>query len=266
MALTQQEKRKIKQTITDALKKKFSEYVHDGTKMPFHTRLLGEDRMALFSFIQSLNTTFGTAVYEPVAEALAEPNFSEVRRGHSLKGVISQKASNVITEIVNEVKLQRAPSNQKLEQEKIRKVCQEGNDVEIKLRKVDIYLFEKENNLHHLIDIKTAKANKDGFEKYKQNILEWTAALLHEDKDAEVKTMIAIPYNPSDPKPYSHWPVGGVLEEGTQIKVADQFWDFLAGKPVFDDILTCFQEVGAEMRDEINKYFARFESAGGSPA
>ncbi|MDR0411845.1 MAG: TdeIII family type II restriction endonuclease, partial [Treponema sp.] len=27
--------------------------------MPFHYRLLGRDRMALFSFIQSLNTTFG---------------------------------------------------------------------------------------------------------------------------------------------------------------------------------------------------------------
>lgn len=37
--------------------------------MPFHTRLLGKDRMALFSFIHSLNTNFGTSIFEPVALA-----------------------------------------------------------------------------------------------------------------------------------------------------------------------------------------------------
>jgi len=43
--------------------------------MPFHYRLLGRDRMALFSFIHSLNTTFGTSIFEPVAETLASLNF-----------------------------------------------------------------------------------------------------------------------------------------------------------------------------------------------
>lgn len=43
--------------------------------MPFHYRLLGRDRMALFSFIHSLNTTFGTSVFEPVAESLAKSSF-----------------------------------------------------------------------------------------------------------------------------------------------------------------------------------------------
>jgi hypothetical protein len=32
--------------------------------MPFHARLLGQDRMALFSFIHSLNTNFGTSINE----------------------------------------------------------------------------------------------------------------------------------------------------------------------------------------------------------
>ena len=39
--------------------------------MPFHTRLLGTDRLALYSFIHSLNTNSGTSVFEPVAVALA---------------------------------------------------------------------------------------------------------------------------------------------------------------------------------------------------
>nr|WP_197702009.1 TdeIII family type II restriction endonuclease [Candidatus Endomicrobium trichonymphae] len=60
------------------------------TFMPFHTRLLGKDRMALFSFIHSLNTNFGTAVFEPVAlDELAKSNFKitdkQIRRWNTDK-------------------------------------------------------------------------------------------------------------------------------------------------------------------------------------
>ncbi|WP_373876842.1 TdeIII family type II restriction endonuclease [Helicobacter suis] len=55
-------KRKIKQDVKDllikALKSKPKSYNPETSYMPFHTRLLGSDRMALFSFIQSLNTNF----------------------------------------------------------------------------------------------------------------------------------------------------------------------------------------------------------------
>ena len=52
--------------------------------MPFHYRLLGKDRMALFSFIQSLNTTFGISIYEPVAKELAKGIFKEVQTQYAL--------------------------------------------------------------------------------------------------------------------------------------------------------------------------------------
>ncbi len=61
----------IKETIKKCLRTKFRYYKPETDKMPFHYRLLGKDRMALFSFIQSLNTTFGVSIYEPVAIALA---------------------------------------------------------------------------------------------------------------------------------------------------------------------------------------------------
>ncbi len=35
--------------------------------MPFHTKLLGKDKIALYNFIHSLNTNFGTTIFEPVA-------------------------------------------------------------------------------------------------------------------------------------------------------------------------------------------------------
>lgn len=117
-------------------------------------------------------------------------------------------------------------------------------------------------NCHYPIDIKTTKPNIDGFEKYKENMLKWTADILRGDPSADVCAMLAIPYNPDHPAPYKHWTMRGMVEKDAQIKVAEGFWDFLAGKPAYEDLLTCFEEVGVEMRPQIDAYFAKFRGGG----
>ena len=44
----------IKEKIKDCMRAKFQSYSPETRYMPFHHRLLGQDRMALYSFIQSL--------------------------------------------------------------------------------------------------------------------------------------------------------------------------------------------------------------------
>lgn len=260
MAMEKHEREAIKKKITAALRRKFEVYSPEGkTVMPFHTRLLGDDRMALFSFIHSLNTTFGTVIYEPVAEqlALGSGNFTQVICRKKSGGIISEGAQAVINKIMNEAGHGTTKASQESEVKRIRVVCREGEEVEVKLRLADIYLVS-ESNCHYPIDIKTTKPNIDGFEKYKETMLKWTASILYEDGSADVRAMVGLPYNPNHPLPYQHWTMGNTVELGTQIKVGEQFWDFLAGKPVFDDLMACFKEVGMEMRDEVDEYFLRF--------
>ncbi|HPU22631.1 MAG TPA: TdeIII family type II restriction endonuclease, partial [Candidatus Kapabacteria bacterium] len=69
--MTEEQKTNVIDTIIKSLRKKLSNYKPETVNMPFHYRLLGRDRMALYSFIQSLNTTFGTSIFEPVALAVA---------------------------------------------------------------------------------------------------------------------------------------------------------------------------------------------------
>jgi len=76
MTLTREQIKRIEGVIKESLRNKFYSYKPETSNMPFHFRLLGRDRMALFSFIHSLNTTFGTSIFEPVAETLASLNFS----------------------------------------------------------------------------------------------------------------------------------------------------------------------------------------------
>lgn len=50
-----------------------------------------------------------------------------------------------------------------------------------------------------------------------------------------------------------------MLDLDNELKVAKEFWDFLGGKDTYENLLDCFEQVGVEMRDEIDKYFARFK-------
>lgn len=127
----------------------------------------------------------------------------------------------------------------------------------MRLTKVDIYLLSKKNE-HYLIDLKTAKPNIGSFKEYKRTLLEWAASILLEDNTTNINTLIAIPYNPYEPKPYQRWTMKGMLDLDKELKVADELWDFLGGQNTYNDLLDCFEKVGIEMRKEIDDYFKYF--------
>jgi hypothetical protein len=75
MVLSNQQINEIENVLKNSLRHKFQYYKPEPASMPFHTRLLGKDRLALYSFIHSLSTNFGTSIFEAVAVALAAKNF-----------------------------------------------------------------------------------------------------------------------------------------------------------------------------------------------
>ena len=103
MNLTQEQKEKVENTIKESLRKKLLSYNPETNNMPFHYRLLGRDRMALYSFIQSLNTTFGTAIFAPIAETLASLNFAIAQKQYIVGNTISEQSQIEIQHIINEL-------------------------------------------------------------------------------------------------------------------------------------------------------------------
>ena len=75
MSLTKEQIKSIEEIIKSSLLNRFKTYDPEPAVMPFHTRLLGKDRLALYSFIHSINTNFGTTIFEPVAVSLAVKRF-----------------------------------------------------------------------------------------------------------------------------------------------------------------------------------------------
>ncbi|MBA4375697.1 MAG: TdeIII family type II restriction endonuclease [Anaerolinea sp.] len=258
MSLTIERKTAVIERLKVCLINKFNNYRPETENMPFHYRLLGKDRMALFSFIQSLNTTFGSSIYEPIALELAEGRFKRAQMQVNPNNLVSSGAQRKIQEIMDEITTARREPNSKLEIAEIREVCQEGDVHTVTLRKFDIFLEGFDGSLHFM-DIKTVKPNIGGFEDYKRMLLTWVAAELQRNPNIEVHPYIAIPYNPYEPNEYNRWTMRGIFDLSKEVLVATEMWDFIGGIGSYKDLLDCFEIAGTELRPIIDHYFERFK-------
>jgi len=257
MKLTKGQILKIENTIKESLRKKFQKYKPETKNMPFHHRLLGKDRMALFSFIHSLNTTFGTSIFEPVAETLASSKYKFAQKQYVVGDTISEKAQSEIQRIINDLTVGKNP-NKSEEVERIRKVCNKGKMEKLKTVKVDLYV-QSFDGTSYLFDLKTAKPNISNFKDFKRTLLEWIAIFLAKNPDEKVESYIAIPYNPYEPKPYERWTLKGMLDMEKELKVAEELWNFLGNDGAYEELLNCFERAGIELRPEIDSYFLKFK-------
>jgi type II restriction enzyme len=75
------------------------------------------------------------------------------------------------------------------------------------------------------------------------------------------RLLFSFNYTPTLPEPPNtpnlKCPASGV--HSNELKVAEEFWDFLGGKGTYPELLDCFERAGIELRPEIDKYFLRFK-------
>ena len=257
MSLSKDQTRNVEEVLKSSLRNKFKNYDPEPASMPFHTRLLGKDRLALFSFIHSLNTNFGTTIFEPVGLALAQRNFKTAAARVIAGESISSESQTVIQKIIDGLTTASISPNKSGEIKQIRKVCQKGEMIKVKPTRVDL-MVESKNGEYFFFDIKTAKPNSGEFRGFKRTLLEWVAVVLANNPKAIINSYLAIPYNPYEPEPYNRWTMRGMLDLPNELKVANEFWDFLGGKDTYEDLLGCFERVGIELRGEIDTYFKKF--------
>jgi len=255
MALTDTQKQQIQQVIANCLRNKFKNYKAENNVMPFHTRLLGKDRLALYSFMQSLLTTFGTSIFEPVAAALAKTKFAKVETQYVVGSEIASVCQQKVQSIINRLTINPKPD--KIAELAELKSTLIGTINKLKPAKVDLFV-ETYSGEQYLFDLKTAKPNKGDFQKYKQTLLEWAGIAYTANKNVKIHTLVAIPYNPYEPQPYQFWTLAGMLDLQEELMVAERFWDFLGGEGAYNELLDCFEKAGIELRPEIDEYFAKF--------
>jgi hypothetical protein len=253
MALTTQQSKQIKDYLVEKIHQKLITYNPETSSMPFHFRLLGKDRMALFSFIQSVNTILGTSIYEQVGKMIAEPKANRaVGQYKNLEGFISSEAVLTIDNIMRDLRsASRIPDKEK-ETNEVLAVANKG-DLGKKLKKrVDLFV-EMKDGTEYYFELKTAKPNINEFTGIKKQLLDWIAIRGSEKPKANIKTIVAIPYNPYEPEPYDRWTLQGLFDLRQEVLVGSEFWDFLGGKNTYEDLLNVFEQAGFELNDEIDK-------------
>lgn len=257
MSLSLKTKKEIATLLTNIVQEKLKPYESETDYMPFHYRLLGKDRYAMFSFIQSMNTTFGMSIWEQVAVILAKGAGYQAERQYKLLGEIDEDTEKLISEIHYKLRKSEIPANKISEIDQIRRKIKQG---QTKLDPDSIVdLFVKIGNKENYFDITSVKPNMKEFSALKLKLLRWTGLRLSQNKKAEVFTRLSIPYNPYHPHPYKRWTLKGLYDlENGEILVGEEFWNFVANNTIYEELLDIFHEVGERLKNKIDKKFAEF--------
>ncbi len=260
MSLSSSQQENIEALLKQQIRRKLNEYAHEPNAMPFHVRLLGRDRMALYSFIQSINTMLGSSVFEKIAVIIAIPNFKRaVSQYKNFNNTISKNAQNEIQTILDDLTMLAKKADKTVETTRIMKVARMGEIKSIRRPRIDLFL-ETHEDVEFYFDLKTAKPNLGGIKEFKRTLLEWVAIRGAIEPQAKIHTLLAIPYNPYEPEPYARWTFQGMFDLPLELKVAEEFWDFLGGENTYQELLNVFEKVGIELRTEIDDRFSGFSN------
>lgn len=258
MSLSAETKDKIAELLKKTVHSKLSAYQPETMHMPFHHRLLGKDRYAMFSFIQSMNTTFGMSIWEQIAVVLAKGANNSAERQYKLLGEIDEETERLINEIHYKLRKGEIASNKMSEVGQIREKIKKGQATVDPDSVVDLFVNIK--GTENYFDITSAKPNMKEFVALKVKLLRWAALRLSQDKNVKVFTRLAIPYNPYHPEPYERWTLKGLYDLGNgEVLVGEEFWNFVASDSIYDGLLDIFQKVGAELRTDIDRKFGEFQ-------
>lgn len=253
MALTKQQHNEIKQYLITKIKQKLETYNPETSSMPFHYRLLGKDRMALFSFIHSVNTMLGQSIFEHVGRIIAEPRAKQVIDQYKkFEGYISSEAVLKIDSIMRDLRSASRKPDKEKETKEVSEVANRGNLGKKLKKRVDLFVETKEE-IEYYFEIKTAKPNINEFTGIKKQLLDWIAMRASLDQNVNIKTIVAIPYNPYEPRPYERWTLQGLFDLESEVLVGEEFWDLLGGKNTYEDLLKVFEEAGLELYGEIDE-------------
>jgi len=260
MALSSEIKNQIAELLCSTVREKLRTYKPETVNMPFHHRLLGKDRYAMFSFMQSMNTTFGISIWEQVAVILGKGAGAYAEKQYKLLGEIDSQTEKLVTDMHYKLRKGEIIANKIDEVRQIKNIIKKGEAKIDPDSVVDLFLKIKEEE--NYFDITSAKPNMKEFVALKLKLLRWIALRLSQDQKAKIITRLAIPYNPYHPESYERWTLKGLydLEKG-EILVGEEFWNFVARDNIYEELLDVFQEVGEKLRVEVDRKFAEFRKA-----
>lgn len=190
------------------------------------------------------------SAYEQISCILAKGAGFHAENQCDLLGSIDLKTMALVGKLYDELLAGSAKANPRTETECIRKSIRPSQMRKHPEGRVDVFI-RKPDGQEYYFDITTVKPNLKETRALKRKLLLWKALRLSQKKDAKVNAAIVLPYNPYEPKPYARWTTAKLYGDG-ELMIGREYWDFITGKPVYDDLIAAFCEVGREFRPKID--------------
>ena len=169
-----------------------------------------------------------------------------------LKGKITRKAQRKFENILSDLDNVIREPNHQAENEEIFLASQENDKTEDRIQTVDLFL-ERENGEEIYFEIKGPKPNKNEMRAAKRDLLEILAMRAKERK--HVKIYLGMYYNPYFPKDYQRWTCLKFFDKGNDFLIGKDFWDFLGGEGVYEELIEIYEQIGEEIRPVLDKKF-----------
>jgi len=247
MGLNANQQKKILNLLRSKMEEKIEKYSRETSSMPFLTRLIQNDeRVASYSLIHSWATTLGQSMYEELAVIISQGNCDESDNHVKMGGGISDSRKTVINGIMRDLRNGTREPDKIKESKEILATSNKGEKFQKEGNIADFYMSR--NKQEYYFEIKTVKPNIDVFTASKKKMLDWVAR-----KDKDIKSIVALPYNPYAPKPYARFTEQNLYDKKEEFLVGKEFWDFLGGKGVYEELLDLFDKVGKEYKTKLNK-------------
>ena len=249
---------KVKKYLQEVMEKKLLKYKPETSYMPFQKAIVGERYRGIFSFVHSVSTTFGMSLWEQFAETLGKAAGMKVQRQYDIPYSISSDTDIKINSLLKKIKRKEIECNT-LELNKLIKDFSEPGPAGIKDedKRVDVFIQDKEKNIY-FIDITSPKPNIKEFGAMKLKLMRWTAIGYANYEAKSVNAILCMPYNPSYPKPYKRFSGDITCDFNNDIKIQNDFWDTVAGFPIYDELVNVFEIVGKKIRTKLENKMDTF--------
>ena len=258
MALSKNVRSKVYEFLKEKILRKIEAYnlSDEDSAKPFQYALFTKEGYLVKGFIHGCETALDNW-HESIAKIIAKENFKVAKKlqgSDKLEGEITHDAQRVFENILSDLESVKREPNHKKESEEIYVASQGNRNSVHRIQTVDLYL-ERDNGEEIYFEIKGPKPNKNEMKAAKIDLLEIYAMKAREGK--KVKIFLGMYYNPYAPKKYERWTCIKFFNKGNDFLIGKDFWDYLGGVGTFEDLVKIYEEVGEEIRPELEKKFKK---------
>ncbi len=221
---------------------------------PFHQLIFSTDALLAARAERSIVTSMGAELYPHIAQEVARDRYKDVALEHSISGAISSSASNMIEQIITELRepLTETINGHRKRRENVRLPNQKaeldailslmGDELVERTVIADLYIGDFQGG-PLFIELKTPLPNLDIAAESKKKML-YFLTIMDQQKITGAKAFLGLTYNPYVTRVnYRHSFTSRIMDMENEVLIGSELWDYIGGPGSYNELLEIVAEI-----------------------